>query len=129
MMGWKSACGLMQYFHRRLCFAPPPGGAGLDVAEEVRNDCPVPGSAGGARASTLTVYLDSFTQAELIHWDRLSSLDEKSPEVKAVLAAWAHWGVPSQESKAVLRATEHQTLGCRIDGRRGVIGPPRPVLS
>jgi len=129
MMGWKSACGLMQYFHRRLCFAPPPGGAGLDAAEEVRRDCPVPRSAGGARASALTIYLDNFTQAELIHWDRLSSLDEKSPEVKAVLAAWAHWGVPSQESKAVLRATEHQTLGCRIDGRRGVIGPPRPVVS
>ena len=30
-VGWHSACDLLQYFHRRLCFLPPPLGAGLDT--------------------------------------------------------------------------------------------------
>ena len=129
MMGWKSACGLMQYFHRRLCFAETPAGASLDTRQEIRRDCPVPTSSGSERASYLTVYLDNFTQAELIHWDRLAAESKESPEVRAVLEAWGRWGVPSQKSKAVLRSTEHQTLGCRIEGKLGLIGPPRQVLS
>ena len=28
-MGWKSACGLLQQIHRKLCFLPKPMGAGL----------------------------------------------------------------------------------------------------
>ena len=48
MMGWKSACGCLQHFHRRLCFEPAPVGAGLAAANEVRRDMPMPRSNKGA---------------------------------------------------------------------------------
>ena len=41
-MGWQSACGLLQYFQRRLWFLPPPLGARLDPSREIRRDMPQP---------------------------------------------------------------------------------------
>lgn len=133
MMGWKSACGLLQAFHRRLCFAPPPMGAGLDPNREVRKDGPLPRVCGeGAAEGTgqfLTVYLDNFAEGELKHVSELATLEARSPGVKAVQAAWERWGIPSQESKATLRSIDHETLGCRLDGRKGILAPPRSTLS
>ena len=42
LMGWQSACGSLQFFHRSLCFLPPPLGAGLDPSREIRRDMPLP---------------------------------------------------------------------------------------
>ena len=45
-VGWQSACGLLQYFHGRLFFLPPPLGAGLDPSREIRRDMPLPLTMG-----------------------------------------------------------------------------------
>ena len=63
-MGWQGACGLLQYFHRRLCFLPPPLGAGLDPSRETRRDMPLPLTMDKSRQDFLTVHLDGFSQAE-----------------------------------------------------------------
>ena len=61
--GWQSACGLLQYFHRRLCFRPPPLGAGLDPSREIRRDMPLPRTMNKSRQDFFPVYLDVFSQA------------------------------------------------------------------
>ena len=52
LMGWQSACGLLHYFHRRLCFLPPPLGAGLDPSREIRRDMPLPRTMEADRISS-----------------------------------------------------------------------------
>ena len=129
MMGWKSACGLLQHFHRKLCFAPSPIGAGLDPAREVRRDAPLPGATSSGGQSWFSVYLDGFSQAEITHWTNLAKLTGDSPETRALQDVWAAWGVPRQEAKELTRVTEVEALGCRIDGIKGLIMPPRSVLA
>ena len=47
-MGWKSACGLLQYFHPRLCFRHRP------------RDMPLPRTMDKSRQDFFMVYLDGF---------------------------------------------------------------------
>ena len=127
----ESACGLLQMFHRTLCFSPPPVGAGLDPAREIRRDLPLPPS-GGPRAEPgfFVIYLDGFTDAEFVHWAELARLSGKSPAVNAVAEAWKSWGIPTRDDKTVSRELECQSLGCRVDGGpAGVLAPPRKVNS
>ena len=128
-MGWKSACGLLQQIHRKLCFLPKPMGAGLDPSREIRRDGPVPRSSKPQDASFYSVYLDGFSHAELKHWNQLSNHEKWSWETQAVHEAWDRWGIPSQAEKAIVNELELETLGCRINGNAGVIAPPRSVDS
>ena len=114
-MGWKSACGLLQQIHRKLCFLPKPMGAGLDPSREVRRDGPVQRSGRPHDTSFYSVYLEGFSHAELKHWDQLSHPERRSWEAEAVHEAWNSWGVPSQTGKAIANELELETLGCRID--------------
>ena len=128
-MGWRSACGLLQLFHRKLCFGRTLGAANLDPSREVRRDGPLPPSGGSQGDSFYTVYLDGFSQAELRHWDALADIKQGSWETVKVKEAWDIWGFASQADKAATGELEINTLGCRIDGRLGTIAPPREALS
>ena len=55
MMGWKSACGVLQHAHRRLCFAQPPLGAGLPTDSEIRRDQALPKTASGQLGPLVTI--------------------------------------------------------------------------
>ena len=65
-MGWLSACGLMQYLRRWLATLPPPRGAGLPRARELRRDMPAP---SGWQSGVFEIYLDNFDRASLAEWN------------------------------------------------------------
>ena len=95
-MGWQSACGLLQYFHRRLCLLPPPLGAGLDPSREIRRDMPLPLTKDKSQQDFFTVYLDVCSQAGLLHVSGLASAAEVPSATAVVHAAWTNWGIPRQ---------------------------------
>ena len=110
-MGWQSACGLLQYFHRRLCFLPPPSGAGLDPNREIRRDMPLPLKMNKSWKDFFTVYLDGFSQAELVHISELASAAEVPSVTAAVHAAWTNWRIPRHLGKEVIKENEIEVLG------------------
>ena len=128
-MGWQSACGLLQYFHRRLCFLPPPLGSGLDPSREIRRDMPLPQTMDKSRQHFVTVYLHGFSQAELVHISELASAAKVSKATAAVHAAWANWGIPRQLRKQVVKQHEIDVLGARVSGALGRISLPRTIVS
>ena len=54
---------------------------------------------------------------------------EGSVEIDNLSKAWEAWGIPSQSEKAVINELEMDSLGCRIDGSVGLIGPPRNAVA
>ena len=129
MMGWQSACGVLQHAHRRLCFAPPPLGAGLDPSREVRKDMAMPAGSEGDSRNLFSIYLDGFSQAELHDLHTKAKLPSESPELQKLLEVWDYWGIPNRPDKSVYRETEAISLGCRLDGVLGILAPPREVMS
>ena len=127
-MGWQSACGLLQYFHR-LCFLPPPLGAGLDPSKEIGRDIPSPRTMDKSRQDFFTVNLDGFSQTELVHISELASAAEIPKATAAVHAAWANWGIPWQLGKEVIKQDEIFVLGARVSGSLGRISLPRTIVS
>ena len=119
MMGWKSACGVLQHAHRRLCFAQPSTGAGLPTDSEVRRDRALP--ASGQLGPLVTIYLHGMSLAELSAVHQQAVEGTRSPEVAALEEVWSEWRIPSQEKKAVYRTDEWETLGCRVAGTLGVL--------
>ena len=115
-MGWKSAVGVLQYFHRRLCLLPPPRGAGLKPGDELRKDRPMPSSSSGSKDSERgfwSVYVDNFTQVELTYLDETSGRKGATEEQKNLRAAYDYWGVPRAEDKAVERQVGSMRLRSR----------------
>ena len=108
-VGWQSACGLLPYFDRRLCFLPPPLGAGLDPSRETRRDMPLPRTMDQSRQVFFTVYLDGFSHAELVHISELASSAE----------------IP----KEVIKQDEIVVLRARVLGSLGRTSLPRTIIS
>ena len=115
--GWQSACGLLQYFHQRPCFLPPLLGAGLDPSRETRRDLPLPRTMDKSRQDFFTVYLDDFSQTELVHISELASAAESPTATAAFRAAWAAWEPPKQLGIEVFKQDEIDVLGARVSGR------------
>ena len=126
-MGWQSACCLLQYFHRRLCFLPPPLRAGLDPSREIRRDMPLPRTTDKSRQDFFTVYLDGCSPAELEHVSESASAAEIPKGTAAVHAAWANWGIPRQLGKEDMKQDDLDVLGARALGTLGRISIPRTV--
>eukprot|EP00974_Lingulodinium_polyedra_P019997 1933702-Lingulodinium_polyedra.AAC.1 len=60
-MGWLSAVGVMQHVARNLMLWPPPKGAGLSPALEVRRDREFPRQGVSAEEALWSAYLDDAT--------------------------------------------------------------------
>ena len=59
-MGWRSAVGIVQYLHRRLCLNADPAGAGLNPKLELRRNVIAPGDCTGRHRQWWQVYCDNF---------------------------------------------------------------------
>ena len=105
-VGWQSACGLLlHYFHR------------LDTCREIRRDMPLPLAMDKSQQDFFTVYLDGFSQAELVQISELASVAEVPSATAAVHAAWTNWGIPRQLGKEVLKEDEIEVLVARVAGQ------------
>ena len=121
-MGWQSACGLLQYFHRRLCFLRPPLGAGLDPSREIRRDMPLPLKMCHKPAGFLHSLPRRLQPGRARAHFGAASAAELPSETAAVDAAWTNWGIPRQLGKKVVKANEIEVLGARVAGPRAVAG-------
>ena len=83
MMVWKSACGVLQPAHRRLCFAQPPPSAGLPDSE-IRPDRALPQTASGQLGPLVTICLGGMSLAELSAVHHQVVEGTRSPEVAAL---------------------------------------------
>ena len=63
-LGWKSACGIRQYFHRRMGARPGPWGAALPCRLELRKDAPLPEWLATPARSFFTFYIVHFMMGE-----------------------------------------------------------------
>ena len=128
MMGSKSACGIMQYIHRRILSMRSPLGANFPVEGEIRKDRPFPAwhSQNGNQdyGRIVSMYLDGFTEFELKHWDDLV-IGSCGQLQAAMQEAYTSWNVPRQEAKALSRQIAVEDLGCHIDGVFGAVSTPR----
>ena len=117
-----------KYFHLRLCFLPPPLGAGLDPqprnlspSREIRRDVPLPRKMDKSRQDSFTVCSDGFSQAEVVHILELASAAEVPKATAAFHAAWANWGIPRT------RQDEIDVLGA--SGTLGRMSLPRTFVG
>ena len=128
MMGSKSACGIMQYIHRRILSMRSPLGANFPVEGQIRKDRPFPAwhSQNGNQdyGRIVSMYLDGFTEFELKHWDDLV-IGSCGQLQAAMQEAFTQWNVPRQEAKALSRQIAVEDLGCHIDGVFGAVSTPR----
>ena len=128
MMGSKSACGIMQYTHRRILSMRSPLEANFPVEGQIRKDRPFPAwhSQNGKQdyGRIVSMYLDGFTEFELKHWDDLV-IGSCGQLQAAMQEAYTQWNVPRQEAKAQSRQIAVEDLGCHIDGAFGAVSTPR----
>ena len=117
MMGWKSACGVLQHAHRRLWLAQPFAGAGLPADMEVRRDRALPRAAAGWLVSLVTIYLDGISLAELAAVHQQAVVGTMTPEVGALQEIWSLWGIPSQAKKG--RPPDRRMGNVRLQSRWG----------
>ena len=125
-MGWKSACGLLQWYHRQWALSPSPVGAGLPAFREIRKDRPLPPEVREALPSWFLIYIDNFMVAEWQHLSMLAAAQEMAGDWQQLMReAYANHGAARSEKKAVERSPFVQTLGVEIDGLAGTVGTPR----
>ena len=77
---------------------------------------------GKNRQDFFTVYLDGFSQAELVHISEQASAAEMPSATAAVHAAGTNWGIPRQLGKEVLKEDEFEVTLGRISFPRAVAG-------
>ena len=119
-MGWHSSVGLMQAAHRRIALGSPfEGGAGLCELAEINRKTEFPSLDESAGWS---IYLDDTTILEKVKERAVESLKGKLPEEQRKLrAAYSWWGIPTNESKALVREQEAERLGAVLNGKVGVL--------
>ncbi|OLQ01222.1 hypothetical protein AK812_SmicGene16051 [Symbiodinium microadriaticum] len=124
-MGWINAVSLFQHLHRRLGFAAPPAGAGLDPSAEWRRDRATPRSATELSGGWVQFYLDDFDAPEFVEkteWKRLQGV--LSQTHKRQRAAYARQGVGISPDKAHVREPIVNRMGACVDGVRGFVSAP-----
>ena len=83
-----------------------------------------------SRQDFFTVYLDGFSQAELVQISELASAAEVPSATAAVHAAWNNnRGIPKQLGKEVVKEDDIDVLGARVAATFGRILLPRAVAS
>ena len=127
MMGWKSACGVLQHARRRLCFARTPAGAGLPADSEIRRDRALPQTASGQLGSLVTIYLGGVSLAELSAVHQQAVGGTMSPEVAACRKFGVN-GASHRKKRRLSTAHEWETSGWRVAGTLG-LALPRGVIS
>ena len=80
-----------------------------------------------SRQYLFTVYLDGFSQAEVVHISELASVAEVPSATAAVRAAWTTWGIPRQLGNEVKKKDKIEVLEARAAGTLGRISLPRAV--
>ena len=95
-MGWASAVGVMQAILCRLTTMPPPIGAGLPTAEEIRKTSIFSTSGGQRLWQAWQVYLDNLAMYQIEKRGEICELENAiSDWHRAAREAWAKWGIPS----------------------------------
>lgn len=129
-MGWISAVGVYQNFHRRLVFAPSPLGAALPVLAEWRRDRPFPSFWGEtSSAETHQVYVDDKDQTEKVRDEEaLRIVGTESAAQQDVRASYKRAGVEYVPKKSSVRVPEATRLGSHVDGVVGRSSADRDKL-
>ena len=119
-MGWRSSVGLMQAAHRRLVLGSPlRGGAGLASLAEINRLSVFPDLDEGPAWS---IYLDDTTIIEKVSAQVSKELQGKPAEEQEKLRqAYAWWGIPTNEAKALEREKKAERLGAVLDGEKGLL--------
>ena len=105
-MGWISAVGVFQHFHRELVYAPSPTGAGLDSGSEWRRDAPRPVWLKDNHGKWHQVYVDDFDMSETFPIEEAERLEGSvAQEHQAVRKAYQRAGVTWEPDKSCLLYT------------------------
>ena len=125
-MGWTSACGVLQYLHRRMVGEFGPRSAGLPHSLELRKDRPAPRMHPDEDNANKYwgIYIDNFMETELIHLDRLSAFEEPTEWQAAVRKAYEAHDVLGSSEKTVSKKKQIERLGSMIDGEFGAASTP-----
>ena len=121
-MGWLSSVGVAQHLIRELTLRAPKLGAGLPAAAELRRDTDLPkaSKAGRAAFEFWSVYLDDWDHFEAGEKaEILAAVGDVSHWQRAVREAYAAWGIPRGEDKAICRSLRVERLGAFLDGVAG----------
>eukprot|EP00438_Fugacium_kawagutii_P027179 Skav234838 [mRNA] locus=scaffold1428:135350:140785:- [translate_table: standard] len=120
-MGWASAVGILQHAHRRLALrSPVAGGAGLLGRCEIRRDSIFPDLE--TEDALWSLYLDDTSLLEIMEARVAEDLRGKpSEEQVRPRKAYAHWGIPVNLEKGLVRAEQAEKLGAVVDGEKGLL--------
>lgn len=79
-MGWASAVGAYQSFHRHLVFTPHPGGAALPPEMEWRRDTRTPWDSGAGEQTMYQMYVDGYDNGEKLEHNTAFKLQGTTSE-------------------------------------------------
>jgi hypothetical protein len=126
-MGWLSAVGACQHFHRFILQRGPSSSLGVALPKEaeLRKDRALPTEAGGRVKSFYQVYIDNFDAGAIVARDDLVErekvLDWQGTAKTCIELVGAEY---SDEKRAVFPASA-MTLGATIDRDAAIIHPGR----
>eukprot|EP00973_Karenia_brevis_P065333 9075731-Karenia_brevis.AAC.1 len=131
-MGWISAAGVIQHFHRNLLRHERNNLEGLPLDAEVRRDLPFPCRPSAGRGerkpwAVWQVYIDNFDLLEIgplmdtMPPDHLGHLPR---DLHRALELYRSTGVPTSDEKQVVREAKTTSLGVAVNGDVGCFSPP-----
>ena len=126
MMGWKSACGLLQHFQRRLLHRLVGATATWHRDLQRHRHSAVLGTTHPKIGVPFTWTVSPTRNCST---GTTSATLLVIPLIQALLNVWNEWCIPCQTTKQVQRSVEGEALGVPIDGTSGVIAPPRDQVA
>ena len=128
-MGWKSACGLLQQIHRKLCFLQTHGSRiGPVQGSSTRWTCSAKRQATGCKLLQRVFGWVQPCRAQALEPAQQSRKVELGSGGSARSLAPLECPISNRKKQSSMNWS-WKPLGCQIDGNAGVIAPPRSVVS